>query len=81
MRYDAVAMNTYMVCAAGLMAAPVALRQAIHLQWGSVNWIAWAAMLYMALITTVVSYTIYSWVLRYMEPSRAAAVNYVQPWS
>jgi len=79
MRYDAVAMNTYMVCAAGLMATPVALRQAIHLQWGSVSWIAWAAMLYMALITTVVSYTIYSWVLRHIEPSRAAAVNYVQP--
>jgi drug/metabolite transporter (DMT)-like permease len=79
MRYDAVAMNTYMVCAAGLMAAPVALHQLLHLQWGSVTWIAWAAMLYMALITTVVSYTIYSWVLRYIEPSRAAAVNYVQP--
>jgi drug/metabolite transporter (DMT)-like permease len=44
-----------------------------------VSWIALAAMLYMALITTVVSYTIYSWVLRYIEPSRAAAVNYVQP--
>ena len=79
MRYDAVSMNTYMVCAAGLMAAPVALHQLLHLQWGSVSWIAWAAMLYMALITTVLSYTIYSWVLRHMEPSRAAAVNYVQP--
>jgi drug/metabolite transporter (DMT)-like permease len=56
MRYDAVAMNTYMVCAAGLMATPVALRQAIHLQWESPGWIGWAAMFYMALITTVVSY-------------------------
>jgi drug/metabolite transporter (DMT)-like permease len=79
MRYDAVAMNTYTVVAAGLMAAPVALRQAIHLQWGSVGWMGWAAMLYMAAVTTVASYTIYSWVLRYMEPSRVAVVNYVQP--
>jgi drug/metabolite transporter (DMT)-like permease len=79
MRYDAVSMNTYSVVAAGLMATPVALRQAIHLQWGSEGWIGWAAMFYMAGITTVVSYTIYSWVLRYMEPSRVAAINYVQP--
>jgi drug/metabolite transporter (DMT)-like permease len=79
MRYDAVSMNTYVVGAAGLLAVPVALRQAIHLQWGSVTWIGWAAMLYMALVTTVASYTIYSWVLRYMEPSRVAVINYVQP--
>jgi drug/metabolite transporter (DMT)-like permease len=79
MRYDAVAMNTYTVVAAGLMATPVALHEAIHLQWGSVGWMGWAAMFYMAAITTVASYTIYSWVLRYMEPSRIAALNYVQP--
>ena len=88
-RYDAVSMNTYTVVAAGLMAAPVALRQAIHMQWGnagwgsigsgSVGWADWAAMFYMAAVTTVVSYTIYSWVLRYMEPSRVAVINYVQP--
>jgi len=79
MRYDAVAMNTYTLMAAGLMSTPVALRQAIHLQWASVGWMGWAAMLYMAVVTTVASYTIYGWVLRYMEPSRVAVVNYVQP--
>ena len=30
------------------MSTPVALRQAIHLQWGSVGWIGWAGMFYMA---------------------------------
>jgi len=79
MRYDAVAMNTYTLMAAGLMSTPVALRQAIHLQWASVGWMGWAAMLYMAVVTTVASYTIYGWVLRYMEPSRVGVVNYVQP--
>jgi drug/metabolite transporter (DMT)-like permease len=83
MRYDAVSMNTYTVAAAGLMALPVALHQMTHLRWGSVgplaDWIGWAAMLYMAVVTTVASYTIFSWVLRHMEPSRVAAVNYVQP--
>jgi drug/metabolite transporter (DMT)-like permease len=79
MRYDAVSMNTYTVVAAAVIVAPVAVRQAVHLQWGNVGAAGWAAMLYMALITTVASFTIYSWVLRYMEPSRAAVINYVQP--
>ena len=30
-------------------------------------------------VSTVASYTIFNWVLRYMDPSRVAAVNYVQP--
>ena len=79
MRYDAVAMNTYTVVAGALIALPVALRQMVHLQWGSVGWIGWAGMFYMAGFSTVASYTIFSWVLRHMEPSRVAAINYVQP--
>ena len=78
-RYDAVSMNTYNVVAGALLATPVALRQAIHLQWGSVGWRGWAGMFYMAAFSTVASYTIFSWVLRHLEPSRVAAINYIQP--
>lgn len=75
-RYDAISMNTYNVIAGALIATPVALWQAGHLRWGNVGW---AGMLYMAGFSTVVSYTIFNWVLRYMGPSRVAAVNYVPP--
>jgi drug/metabolite transporter (DMT)-like permease len=79
MRYDAVSMNTYYVMSGALIATPLALWQAAHLRWGSVGWAGWAGMLYMAGLSTVASYTIFNWVLRYMDPSRVAAVNYVQP--
>ncbi len=79
MRYDAVSMNTYNVIAGALLAMPVALHQGMHLQWGSVGWIGWAGMFYMAGFSAVTSYTIFNWVLRHMDPSRVAAINYVQP--
>lgn len=79
MRYDAISMNTYNVIAGALLAMPVALHQGMHLQWGSVGWIGWAGMSYMAGFSTVTSYTIFNWVLRHMDPSRVAAINYVQP--
>ena len=79
MRYDAISMNTYYVIAGALIALPLAIWRAIHLQWGSVGWIGWAGMFYMAGGSTVASYTIFNWILRRMEPSRVAAINYVQP--
>jgi drug/metabolite transporter (DMT)-like permease len=79
MRYDAISMNTYYVISGALIALPVAIWQAVHLQWGSVGWIGWAGMFYMAGGSTVASYTIFNWMLRRMDPSRVAAINYVQP--
>ena len=79
MRYDAVSLNTYNVLAGALLATPVAAWQGIHLRWESVGWIGWAGMFYMAGFSTVASYSIFNWVLRHMDPSRVAAINYVQP--
>jgi drug/metabolite transporter (DMT)-like permease len=83
-RYDPISMNSYMLFSGAILILPLAIRQAIHLQlgsagWGSVGWIGWAGMLYMAGFSSVISYTLLAWVLRYIEPSRVAAVNYVQP--
>jgi drug/metabolite transporter (DMT)-like permease len=79
MRYDAISMNTYNVVSGAILAAPLSAWQMIHLRWGSVGWIGWSGMFYMAGFSAVVSYTIFAWVLRHMEPSRVAAINYVQP--
>ena len=78
-RYDSLSMNSYMLFSGAILALPVAIRQAIHLNWGGVGWVGWAGMFYLAAFSAVASYTIFSWVLRYMEPSRVAAINYVQP--
>ena len=79
MRYEAVSMNTYYVVAGALIVLPLGIWRAVHLQWGSVGWVGWAGMFYMAGASTVASYTIFSWILRRMDPSRVAAINYVQP--
>jgi len=78
-RYDSISMNSYILFSGAVLSLPIAVRQAVHLQWGSVGWVGWAGMFYLAGFSAVASYTVLAWVLRYMEPSRVAAVNYVQP--
>jgi drug/metabolite transporter (DMT)-like permease len=79
MRYEAISMNTYYVAVGALIVLPLGIWRAIHLHWGSVGWVGWTAMFYMAGASTVTSYTLFSWILRRMDPSRVAAINYVQP--
>lgn len=78
-QYDSLSMNTVNLVASSLLLLPLTIRQAVHLNWGSVPWIAWAGLLYMAAISSVAAYTLFYWLLRYMEASRVAAVNYLQP--
>ena len=77
--YDALSLNTYNILAAATLMLPLAIWQGIHLHWGAVGWAGWAGMAYMSGCSTVISYTLFNWVLRYMDPSRVAAINYVQP--
>lgn len=78
-QYDSVSMNTFNLLAGALLLLPLTIHQAIHLDWGSVGWAGWAGLFYMAAISSVAAYTIFYWVLRYMDASRVAAVNYLQP--
>jgi drug/metabolite transporter (DMT)-like permease len=58
--------------------APVAVRQAVALDWKHVGWVGWSGLVYMAVFASVVSYTLFNWILRHMDASRIAAVNYLQ---
>ncbi len=78
MRYDPVSMNTYTVVSGAILVLPLSIWQMVHLKWGSVGWIGWLGMLYMAGFSAVLSYTIFAWILQHMDPSRVAAINYVQ---
>jgi drug/metabolite transporter (DMT)-like permease len=77
--YDALSMNAYNIFAAAILMLPFAVWRGTVLQWGSVGWVGWAGMLYMSGCSTVLSYTLFNWVLRYLDPSRVAAINYIQP--
>lgn len=78
-QYDSISMNTVNLVASSLLLLPFTIRQAIHLDWGSVSWMGWVGLFYMAAISSVAAYTLFYWVLRFMEASRVAAVNYLQP--
>lgn len=77
--YDPIALNTFNCVGAAILFLPVAVRQGIHLDWKSVGWVGWSGMFYMAIFSSVGAYLLFYWVLRYMDPSRVAAINYLQP--
>jgi drug/metabolite transporter (DMT)-like permease len=78
-QYDSLTMNTFNLLAGALLLLPLSIQRAVHLDWGSVGWAGWAGLFYMAALSSVAAYTLFYWVLRYMEASRVAAVNYLQP--
>jgi O-acetylserine/cysteine efflux transporter len=77
--YDALSMNTSNFVVAAVVALPLAIWQGIHLDWKSVGWAGWTGMFYMAAFSSVLAYTLFYWVLRYMTASRVTAINYFQP--
>lgn len=77
--YDPIALNTFNCVGAAILFLPLAVRQGIHLDWKSVGWVGWSGMFYMAIFSSVGAYLLFYWVLRYMDPSRVAAINYLQP--
>ena len=81
--YDALRMTAYNHFAGSLLVMPLAVRQAWMLvregSWRNVAWQGWAAILYMALFGSAVAYTLYFWLLRYLEASQLSAFTYLLP--
>ena len=76
--YDAVSINMWMTLFAAILFAPAAVREGMALDWAQVGWVGWAGLLYMSVLSSVVSYTMFNWILRHVDASRVAAVNYLQ---
>lgn len=77
--YDSITMNAVNTFAGAAVLLPLAIGRGIHLNWSSIAWQGWLGLIYMAAISSVAAYTLFYWVLRHMEASRVAAVNYFQP--
>jgi drug/metabolite transporter (DMT)-like permease len=78
--YDAISFNTFTLVAAALLLLPLAIRQGMRLDWRAAGVEGWGGLLYMAIFSSVIAYTLFYWVLRYMEASRVAAIDYFQPF-
>ncbi|MGC2332533.1 MAG: DMT family transporter [Candidatus Acidiferrales bacterium] len=78
-KYDSISLNAFITAAAAVMLLPLAVQQAITLDWKSVGWVGWGGLIYMAVGSSVGAYTLFYWVLKHLDASRVAAINYVQP--
>lgn len=77
--YDAVSMTAFNIVVAAILVSPLAVHQALHLDWGKVGWVGWTGMFYMAALSSTTAYMIFYWILRYMDASRVVVLNYCQP--
>jgi drug/metabolite transporter (DMT)-like permease len=78
-KYDAVAMIASNSAAAAIIVMPLAVHQAVRLDWRRVAWQGWGGVVYMAVMSSIVSYMIFYWALRHMPASRLAAFSYLEP--
>ena len=78
-RYGAITMNTFAYTGGALLMAPLTLWQSAEFNFRAVPLTAWAAVFYMALVSSVICYLIYHYALTRMEASHLAAFSYLQP--
>jgi drug/metabolite transporter (DMT)-like permease len=77
--YDAISMTAFNIVVAAILVSPLAVHQALHLDWAKVGWAGWTGMLYMAALSSTTAYMMFYWILRYMDASRVVVLNYCQP--
>jgi drug/metabolite transporter (DMT)-like permease len=58
---------------------PFGLYRALNSDLGHFPWQVWFSILYMAIVISVLAYFLWYWVLKYMEASRVAIVQNIQP--
>jgi len=79
-QYDSISLNAFITVAAAVMLLPLAAEQGVTLDWKSVGWVGWGALIYMAVGSSVAAYTLFYWVLKHLDASRVAVINYIQPF-
>jgi drug/metabolite transporter (DMT)-like permease len=62
-----------------LVYIPYGLYRAARFQFGDVPWQGWFSALYLAIVVSIAAYFLWYWVLKYMEASRVAVIQNVQP--
>ncbi|MEP6716300.1 MAG: DMT family transporter [Terriglobia bacterium] len=74
-----IAVNAFAYFGGAIVLAPALWWGGRTFDFSRVSWVAWAALLYMAAISSVVCYLIYYYALERISASRMAAVQYLQP--
>jgi drug/metabolite transporter (DMT)-like permease len=81
--YSAVRMTVYNNFWGAAILLPLAVWQAVSISHSvglsSIRWEGWAAVLYMGVLASAVSFILYFWALQSMAASQLASLNYLQP--
>jgi len=83
-KYDVLTMAAFNHFAGAVIVLPVALEQVRAnggpaTVWRTVPWQGWAALMYMAVLSSALAYIFYFWLLRYLEVSQLSAFTYLLP--
>jgi len=62
-----------------LVYLPFGLYSVINSDYRGVSWSGWFSVFYMAIAISIVAYVLWYWILKYMEASRAAVIQNIQP--
>ncbi|HET8546632.1 MAG TPA: DMT family transporter, partial [Bryobacteraceae bacterium] len=77
--FTSVTLNTFAYVASAILLLPITIWQTVSFPFANVSSAAWASVLYMALVASVLCYLIYYHALTCIPASRVAAFSYVQP--
>ena len=81
-QYDTLTMTAFNHFAGALLVLPAAIHEIWALTaagfWHQ-PWRGWAAVVYMAVVSSALAYVFYFWLLRYLEASQLAAFTYLLP--
>lgn len=78
-RYGAFRVTGHALVYGSLLYFPYGLYRAVDFRFDGVSWVGWFSVLYMALVVSLVAYILWYWVLKYMEASRVAVLQNIQP--
>jgi len=77
--YPSLQFNTYSFLAAALWLSPLLLFELTRFPWEQVSWFSWSCLLVSGTIGSAGAYLAYYYALRWVQPSQAAVVHYLNP--
>jgi drug/metabolite transporter (DMT)-like permease len=77
--FGSVTLNLFSFAGAALLVLPFTAWDMARSDLAHVSALAWFGVFYMALFSSIAGYTIYSYALRHLAPSRVSSVTYFQP--
>lgn len=78
-RFETLIFNFYVYFFGSALLAPLSWHTLLHTHWMAVPWRGWMAILYIALIGSVLAYMVFYRALKVMSASQLASLTYLEP--